>query len=143
MILLGIIASNTFALSLGDTVDTTRPNLGMAIPAGSNMQLSARSYDHSEYEITEQNVTYKALVNNSGQVYGFTWDNNSPNLSTMLGGDVSKYTAEFNKAYKNRPIGDHRSLSIDTDTLSFSQFGLPGTSFSGSVTAKDLAPAQQ
>ena len=135
MILMGLFASNAFALSLGDTVEPSKmtPNPSF----DTTMKFSAKS-DHTEYTISKATGTSVALVNKNNKVYGFSWKDSAPDIEDMLG---TTYKSEFDAAYAKRPIGDHRSLMINTDHVSVSQFGLPGGPFTGSMTAKDLAPS--
>ena len=137
MILMSLFASNVFALSLGDVVNNN--TMKIETTTNTRMVLSTTKADHSEYTISKSTGSATALVNNKNQVYGFTWKDKAPDIKGMLGTN-STYKAEFDNAYANRPLGDHRHLTINTDHLSVSQFGLPGGPFSGSMTAKDLVP---
>ena len=137
IILMGLLASNAFALSLGDTVNSNTMKIETTV--NSTMKLSATKTDHTEYKINKANGTDTVLVNKNSKVYGFKWSDKTPDIKTMLGTNTT-YKSEFDTAYAKRPIGDHRRLMINTEHLSVSQFGLPGGPFSGSMTAKDLAP---
>lgn len=137
MILMGLFASNTFALSLGNVVDSS--TVKNETTTNTRMAFSATKNDHTEYTINKSTGTATALVNNNNKVYAFTWRDKAPDIKGMLGTN-STYNSEFDTAYANRHMGDHRGLMISTEHLSVSQFGLPGGPFTGSMTAKDLAP---
>lgn len=131
---MGLVTGNVFGLSLGDTINSNTAKA--ETNTTSTMILTAQKSDHSEYTISKATGSTVALVNKSGKVYGFKWSDKAPDINSMLG----SYKSEFDTAYANRPRGDHRRLIINTTHLSVNQAGLPGSKFSGSMYAKDLAP---
>ncbi len=137
IILMILLASNAFGLSLGDTVNNN--TIKTVSTPNTLMVLSATKTYHTEYTINKANGVDTVLVNKNNKVYGFKWSDKTPDIKTMLGTNAT-YKSEFDTAYAKRHIGEHRRLMIDTEHLSVFQFGLPGGPFSGSMTAKDLAP---
>ena len=137
IIFMGLLASNAFAISLGDTVNSN--TMAMETTVNRTMKLSVTNANNTEYKISKASGADTVLVNKNNKVYGFKWNDKTPDVKTMLGTNTI-YKSEFDAAYAKRHMGDHRRLMINTEHLSVSQFGLPGGPFSGSMTAKDLAP---
>ena len=136
LILISLLSTNVFALSLGDNVNTGTQKV--VNTTNTRMVLNKNTADHSEYIISTPTGKTTAFVNKSGNVYKFDWNDKSPDISSMVG---NKYSSEFKAAYAKRPNGgDHRRLVISTPNLSVMQSGLPGGPFQGSMYAKDLAP---
>ena len=133
-----LLASNAFGLSLGDTVNT---NTIKTVSTPNTLKVLRVTKTYTEYtDLNQANRVDTVLVNKKNKkVYGFKWSDKTPEIKTMLGTNAT-YKSEFDTAYAKRHIGEHRRLMIDTEHLSVFQFGLPGGPFSGSMTAKDLAP---
>ena len=75
---MGLLASNAFALSLGDTVNSN--TIKMETTVNSTMKLSATKTDHTEYKINKTNGTDTVLVNKNSKVYGFKWSDKTPDI---------------------------------------------------------------
>jgi uncharacterized membrane protein len=130
-----IFTSNVVAIALGDYLNSSSAR----VQTTSNQVMNFVSSDarHSEYRLTTATGATNILVNNKGQVYGFTWQDKEPQLKQMLG----DYKNEFDIAFKNRPDKfNHRFLYINSQHLNIQQFGLPGAVMQGTMTATNLEP---
>lgn len=130
-----LVIGNSFALSLGDKLDTQ-------VAMTTSLQHTSLTEETSKYivyrSISANSTTQYKVNRSTHKIYGINWKNKEAMpIKDILG----SYYPEFKKSWQNRSNKfNHRYLYINDGDLYIEQFGSILSGFQGMATVKSLAP---